>query len=248
MDRLIYTSLSGMRGSMARQTSTAHNLANVQTPGFRGDLAEAQTLWLGGKNGHTTRSMGSEEVIGADMRAGTVSSTGRDLDIAMNGEAMLMVQAPNGEMAYTRRGDLQQTVTGLVTTGDGNPVQGENGPLVIPPSDSMRIDQEGRVWHVPLGGDRENPIQVDRLRLVTPTGSDIVKGIDNLFRVRNGGVLPDDPEARLITQSLEGSNVSATSALVEMIEASKSWDNQLELISNARDMDNASANLMQLPR
>lgn len=247
MDRLIYTSLSGMRGSMSRQTATAHNLANAQTPGFRGDLAEAQSLWLGGQ-GLNTRSMGSEEVIGADMRSGTVSMTGRDLDIAMEGEAMLMVQAPNGEMGFTRRGDLQITATGLITTGDGHPVQGVQGPLVVPPSDSVRIDQEGRVWAVPIGGDAENPVEVDRLRLVTPTGSNIVKGLDNLFRVRGGGLLPDDPEARIVTRSIEGSNVSATSALVEMIEASKSWDNQLELISNARDMDSASAGLMQLPR
>lgn len=247
MDRLIYTSLSGMRSSMSRQTSTAHNLANAQTPGFRGDFAAAQSLWLGSK-GQTTRAMGSEEVIGADMRSGTISATGRALDIAMEGEAMLMVQAPNGEFGYTRRGDLQMTAIGLVTTGDGHPVQGVQGPLIIPPSDSVRIDQEGRVWAVPIGGDMENPIEVDRLRLVTPIGSNIVKGLDNLFRVRDGGMLPDDPEARILTQSLEGSNVSATAALVSMIESSKSWDNQLELISNARDMDNASASLMQLPR
>ena len=161
---------------------------------------------------------------------------------------MLMVQAPNGEMGFTRRGDLQITATGLLTTGDGHPVQGVQGPLIVPPSDSVRIDQDGRVWAVPIGGDPENPLEVDRLRLVTPTGSNIVKGLDNLFRVRGGGLLPDDPEARVVTGSIEGSNVSATSALVEMIEASKSWDNQLELISNARDMDNASAGLMQLPR
>ena len=247
MDRLIYTSLSGMRGSMSRQTSTAHNLANAQTPGFRADLAEAQTLWLSGK-GQSTRAMGSEEVLGADMRAGTVSATGRALDIAMSGDAMLMVQTPDGEMGYTRRGDLQITATGLMTTGDNHPVQGVQGPLVIPPSDSVRIDTDGRVWAVPIGGDPENPVEVDRLRLVTPVGSNVVKGLDNLFRVRGGGMLPDDPEAKLMVQSLEGSNVSATSALVDMIEASKSWDNQLELISNARDMDNASAGLMQLPR
>lgn len=247
MDRLIYTSLSGMRGSMSRQTATAHNLANAQTPGFRGDLAEMQTIWMKGP-GATTRAMGSEEVIGADMRSGTVSATGRDLDIAMEGDAMLVVQAPNGEESYTRRGDLHQTATGLLTTGDGHPVMGMQGPLVVPPADSVNIDREGRVWMVPIGGDRENPIEADRLRLVTPTGSNIVKGLDNLFRVRGGGALPDDPEARLINRSLEGSNVSATSALVEMIEASKSWDNQLELISNARDMDSATTNLMQLPR
>ena len=59
--------------------------------------------------------------------------------------------------------------------------------------------------------------------------------------------MPDDPEARLITRSIEGSNVAATTALVDMIEVSRSWDTQLKLVSDARDMDSATANLMQLP-
>ena len=247
MDRLIYTSLTAMRGSQARQTAIANNLANAQTPGFRGDMAEAQSLWLQG-SGVNARAMSSEEVIGADMRAGAVFATGRDLDVAMTGDALLVVQAENGEEAYTRRGDLQVSASGLLTTGDGHPVQEAQGPVTIPPADKVSIDSEGRIWVVPTGGDPQNPQEVDRLRLTTPTGSDIVKGLDNLFRVKGGGILPDDPEARVVTRSLEGSNVAATSALVEMIEASRSWDSQLKLISDARDMDSATANLMQLPR
>jgi len=247
MDRVIYTSLTAMRGSMARQTAIANNLANAQTPGFRADLAEAQTLWLHG-SGADSRAVSSEEVVGADMRAGTITATGRDLDIAMALDAMLVVQAPNGEEAYTRRGDLQVSPSGLLTTGDGHPVQGAQGPVTIPPADSIKIDQEGRVFIVPAGGDPENPQEVDRLRLATPMGSEIVKGLDNLFRVKGGGILPDDPEARVITRSIEGSNVTATVALVDMIEASKAWDSQLKLISDARDMDSATANLMALPR
>lgn len=247
MDRLIYTSLTAMRGSMSRQTAIANNLANAETPGFRADMAEAQALWLKGA-GLGARAMSSEEVHGADMRAGTVVTTGRDLDIAMTGDALLVVQAPNGEEAYTRRGDLQLSASGLLTTGDGHPVQGGGGPVTIPPADSIKIDTDGRVWIVPTGGDPDNPQEVDRLRLATPAGSDIAKGLDGLFRVKGGGILPDDPEARLVGRSLEGSNVSATSALVEMIEASRSWDTQLKMITDARDMDSATANLMQLPR
>ena len=247
MDRLIYTSLTAMRGSMSRQTAIANNLANAQTPGFRADIANAQSLWLDG-SGLDARALVSEEVLGADMRAGTVTQTGRDLDIAMQGDALLVVQATNGEEAYTRRGDLQISPSGLLTTGDGHPVQGGQGPVTIPPADAISIDQEGRVWIVPQGGDPENPQEVDRLRLATPTGSEIAKGLDGLFRVKGEGILPDDPEARLLTRSLEGSNVTATSALVEMIEASRSWDTQLKMISDVRDMDSATANLMQLPR
>ena len=74
MDRLIYTSLTAMRGSMARQTAIANNLANAQTPGFRADMAEAQSLWLNG-SGYDSRALSSEEVLGADMKAGTVVET-----------------------------------------------------------------------------------------------------------------------------------------------------------------------------
>ena len=247
MDRVIYTSLSAMRGSSARQTAIANNLANAQTPGFRADMAEAQSLWLKGE-GFDTRAVASEEVLGADMAAGTITQTGRDLDVAVQGDALLVVQAKNGEEAYTRRGDLQLSPSGLLTTGDGHPVQGAQGPVTIPPADSIKIDQEGRIFVVPAGGDPENPQEVDRLRMATPAGSDVVKGIDGLFRVKGGGILPDDPEARLVTRSIEGSNVAATTALVEMIEASRSWDTQLKMITDARDMDSATANLMQLPR
>jgi flagellar basal-body rod protein FlgF len=247
MDRLIYTSLTAMRGAMARQTAIANNLANAQTPGFRAELAEAQALWLHGE-GASARAYASEEVIAADMRAGTVTQTGRDLDVAMTGDALLAVQAPDGEEGYTRRGDLQIAASGLLTTGDGHPVLGVQGPITLPPVDSVSIDAEGRIYIVPAGGDPQQPQELDRLRLTSPAGLDIAKGLDGLFRVKGGGILPDDPDARVITRSIEGSNVGATSALVEMIEASRSWDTQLKMIGDARDMDAATAELMQLPQ
>jgi flagellar basal-body rod protein FlgF len=247
MDRLIYTSLTAMRGAMARQTAIANNLANANTPGFRADLAEAQSLWLDGQK-LNTRAFASEEVLAADMTGGTVTSTGRDLDIAMSGDAMLGVQAENGEIGYTRRGDLMLSASGLLTTGDGRPVQGSQGPVSLPPSDAVNLDEQGRVWIVPQGGDVSQPQQVDQLKLVSPAGSDVVKGLDGLFHVRGDGVPPDDPDARIITRSLESSNVSATQALVEMIEASRLWDTQLKLLGDARDMDSATADLMSLPQ
>nr|WP_315457649.1 flagellar basal body rod protein FlgF [uncultured Sphingorhabdus sp.] len=245
MDRLIYTSLTAMRGAMARQTSIANNLANANTPGFRADLAEAQALWLDGQQ-LNSRAFASEEVQAADMTAGTVTSTGRDLDIALSGDAMLAVQAENGAIGYTRRGDLMLSSSGLLTTGDGRPVQASQGPLTLPPSDSISIDEQGRIWIVPVGGDPAQPQEVDRLQIASPAGSDVVKGVDGLFRVRGGGTLPADPDARVVTRSLESSNVSSTQALVEMIEASRSWDTQLKMLGDARDMDAATTDLMSL--
>lgn len=246
MDRLIYTSLTAMRSAQARQAATANNLANAQTPGFRGDIAEAQTLWVRG-DGLESRAVASEEVVGADMRAGVVMTTGRDLDVAMQGDALLVVQADNGEEAYTRRGDLQLSQSGLLTNGEGQPVMGSQGPITLPPADKIMIDSDGRISIIPVGGDPSQPQDVDRLRLVNAGGSKILKGMDGLFRNKAGQTLPDDPEARIMTGHLEGSNVSATATLVQMIEASRSWDTQLKLISSARDMDSATTDLMRLP-
>lgn len=247
MDRLIYTSLSAMRGAMARQQATANNLANAATPGFRGEVAEAQALWLDG-TGLQDRAMASEEVVNADMKAGSVTATGRDLDVALGGESLLAVQAADGDEAYSRRGDLQVSPSGLLTTGDGHPVHGQGGPITIPPADTVSIAPDGRILIVPSGGDPSQPQEVDRLKVVSPTGSAIAKGLDGLFRVKGGGVLPADPDARLTSGALEQSNVSATKALVDMIDASRAWDTQLKLITSARDLDGASAELMRLPQ
>ena len=247
MDRLVHTSLSALRGAMARQAATANNLANVGTVGFRGEMAAARSLWLRGGGAHEARAFAAQEVSGADMRGGTVTETGRDLDVAVEGDAFLAVQAPNGDEAYTRRGDLKMSDTGLLTTGDDHPVLGEQGPLTIPPADSIRIERDGGVWIVPLGGDPNQPQLIDRLKLASPVGSDVVKGIDGLFRVRGGGALPSDPSARMLSGSLEGPNVEASAALVDMIEASRAWDTQLKLINTARDLDGAGADLMRLP-
>lgn len=246
MDRLIYTSLSAMRGSMARQTAIANNLANAQTTGFRGDIARAQSLWLDGQ-GFDARAVSADAVVGADMGAGAVIKTGRALDIALARDAMLAVQSPSGDEGYTRRGDLVVGASGLLTTGDGNPVLGQQGPIIVPPADALTIAPDGRIMFVPSGSDGSPPQALDQLRLVSPAGADVVKGLDGLFRVRGGGILPNDPEAQLNSGMLEGSNVNPTAALVEMIEASKAWDAQLKLIGSARDLDSASANLMQLP-
>jgi len=247
MDRLIYTSLTAMRGAMARQQATASNLANASTPGFRAEVAEAQSLWIDGPS-LRDRAMASEEVVNADMNPGAISATGRDLDISFSGDTMLGVQAQDGEEAYTRRGDLQLSASGLLTTGDGRPVLGQSGsPITVPPADSLKIGQDGKILYVPAGGDPNQPQELDRLKLVSPSGSTIAKGLDGFFRVKGGGALPGDPDARVTPGSLEQSNVSTTQSLVAMIDAGRSWDMQLKLITSAKDLDSSTADLMRLP-
>jgi flagellar basal-body rod protein FlgF len=246
MDRLVHTAMTAMRGAMARQTAIANNLANANTTGFRAEIANASTTWLNGP-GVNARAQASEQVIAADMASGTVTQTGNPLDIALNGDALLTVQAPDGDEAYTRRGDLKLSESGLLTTGDGHPVLGEGGPITLPPADTITIAKDGGIWIVPQGGDPAQSQQVDRLKLASPQGSQIAKGLDGLFREKNGGVLPSDPDATVTAEALEGSNVNPTLALVQMIDASRAWETQIKLVSTAKEMDDGGASLMRLP-
>ncbi|CAN5445038.1 flagellar basal-body rod protein FlgF [soil metagenome] len=245
MDRLVNTALTAMRGAMARQTALANNLANANTVGFRAEIANATTQWLNGET-YNTRAQQAEQVVGADMGGGAVTSTGNPLDVAMNGDALLAVQAADGGEAYTRRGDLKMSDSGLLTTGDGTPVIGEGGPITLPSFDSLSIAKDGGIWIVPQGGDAAQPQRVDGLKLVSPKGSTIAKGTDNLFREVNGGALPQDDTASLTPSSVEGSNVNATQALVQMIEASRSWETQIKMINTAKEIDDGGASLMRL--
>ena len=245
MDRLVNTALTAMRGAMARQASIANNLANANTVGFRAEIANAETRWIQGDS-FDTRAQASEQVIAADMAQGAVTETGNPLDVALDGDALLTVQATDGSEAYTRRGDLKVSDSGLLTTGDGLPVLGEGGPVILPQMDSVSIAKDGSIWGVPQGGDPANPQQVDKLKLVNAAGSSIAKGNDGLFREVNGGALPSDPLATVTSGSLEGSNVNSTQALIDMIEASRAWETQVKMIDTAKQLDDGGASLMRL--
>ena len=245
MDRLVNTALTAMRGAMARQASIANNLANANTVGFRAEIANAETRWIQGES-FDTRAQASEQVIAADMAQGAVTETGNPLDVALDGDALLTVQATDGSEAYTRRGDLKVSDSGLLTTGDGLPVLGEGGPVILPQMDSVSIAKDGSIWGVPQGGDPANPQQVDKLKLVNAAGSSIAKGNDGLFREVNGGALPSDPLATVTSGSLEGSNVNSTQALIDMIEASRAWETKVKMIDTAKQLDDGGASLMRL--
>jgi flagellar basal-body rod protein FlgF len=245
MDRLIDVARTAMRGTLARQTAISNNLANANTTGFRAEIYNASTRWVGGDT-YQSRAESIDQVIGADMKSGTITQTGNPLDVAVNGDALIAVQANDGSEAYTRRGDLRMSDSGLVTTGDGHPVLGEGGPITLPPADKLRIAKDGGIWIVPQGSQDGLETQVDTIKLASATGSSIAKGTDNLFRELNGGALPQDPMATVVGGSLEGSNVEATSALVQMIEASRSWETQVKMIDTAKEIDNSGTSLMRL--
>ena len=249
MDKLVYTAATGLRAHMQAQAAIANNMANVSTTGFRADRVIFDRIELKGGGAHLeARAPTSEEVTDADRAPGAIQSTGRALDVAITGNTdWLAVQAGDGSEAYTRRGDLEIAPSGVLQTGDGFIVQGQSGPITIPPHDSLSIAADGTITIVPQGGDVRNPQVLDRLKLVDTKGSVTLKGMDNLLRVKGGGTLPANMDAKVQSAALEGSNVNMTQALVDMIENQRSYEVQANLMKSAKDMDESSTSVMRLP-
>lgn len=245
MDRLIYTAMSGMTDSMVRQRVIASNMANAQTVGFRAEMLYSTPVTLKGPS-LEARAMTEGEVRGADMSAGSITQTGRPLDIALEGEALLAVQAQDGTEAYTRRGDLSISPTGVLQNGDGRPVIGASGPITLPVGADAMISNDGAVLVRDPAAPDAPPTEIDRIKLASPKGSQIMKDVDGLFRVTGGGVLPNDETAKVVSGALEQSNVKPTEIIVQMIEAQRLFDIRTKLISTARDVDQSGASLMRL--
>ncbi len=245
MDRMIWTAVTGMNASMARQRMIASNMANAQTIGFRAEVMRVTPMTLQGPS-LEARAMTDAEVHGAIMTPGPITGTGRALDVAVEGDALLTVQALGDEEAYTRRGDLSISPNGLLVNGEGYPLVGEGGPISLPPGSDVSIGPDGAV----LVRDRANPEappqQVDRLKLANWRGSSVLKGLDGLFRVEGGGALPRDDAARLVSGSLEQSNVKPSEVLIEMVEAQRLYDMRTKLVATAKELDEGGASLMRL--
>src|SRR6185503_19345306 len=128
MDRFLYVSMSGAKETLRAQTVNNHNLANASTTGFRADLSAFQSRAVAG-SGYASRAYATNATIGWNASQGSLISTGRDLDVA--------VQGPDGREAYTRAGDLRIDPSGLLKNGAGQTVLGEGGPISVPPNTSL---------------------------------------------------------------------------------------------------------------
>ena len=87
---------------------------------------------------------------------------------------------------------------------------------------------------------------IDRIRLVSPEGSTLAKGIDSFLKVPGGGVLPPDPTAQVTAGALEGSNVQTAQTLVEMIDAQRAFEQRAKIIQTAGELDEASSRLLSM--
>lgn len=245
MDKSLYIAMSGAKQTLLAQTANANNLANTQTTGFKSDLEQFRSMPVFGP-GFPTRVYAMTERPGTDLSPGTMQKTDRELDVAIDGDGWLAVLGVDGKEAYTRAGDLRITPEGLLQTGAGLQVMGQGGPISVPPSQKLEIGKDGTISVIPLGSNATNMAVIDRIKLVRPTMEDLEKLNDGLMHIKGGKTAEASADVSLVQGALEGSNVNAIGAMVDMIELSKNFELQTKVMKAADDNSGASAKLMQM--
>ncbi len=264
MDPALRTAASGMLAQQLRTEVIAHNLANVNTTGFKRSRAQFEDLLYQTVQGPSVLGQAESQThpavqIGRGTRLtavqrmhgqGNLETTNRPLDVAIEGEGFFQVQAGNaGQLAYTRDGSFQISDQGVLVTSQGYVLQ----PTIRVPNDatSVTISRTG-VVSVTRGQNQAVPEELGRLelaRFVNPAGL-LTQG-ENLYTPTAASGEPivgfpqDEGMGRLVQGTLEGSNVEVVQEMVDMITAMRAYEINSKAIKNSEEMLEIANNLVR---
>ena len=253
MDRFVYTLLNGtLEASLPRQQVTSE-LANLSTIGFKRSLANAtETLKVTGPGFDTRFSSTNSTVDRVSLQAGPMMVTGNPLDIAMNGNTMLGVTASNGDLAFTRRGDLRINSAGQLEIGTGQSVRGKNGAFSVPPGYALEIAGDGSVYaKAPGQTNAAALVLVGQLMLRESSGTNLERRTDGLFKPfgdqtpGGGDIKPGDKAPSITNGTLEGSNVTPFDAMVKLLDFTRSFETQMKFIKEGNSIDQSGTSMIK---
>jgi len=243
MDRLIYTAMTGAKWTLERQASVAQNLANASSTGYRAEEHRLRAVPMQ-TEAFASRVFVVDASVKNDFTPGPLQQTGRTFDVAIKGSGWLALAMPDGTEAYTRNGHLQISPTGVLQNHNGVPVQGETGPITVPPDTEVTFGADGTLSAVQRTGGVNQVNQIGRLKLVDPPENTIMRGDDGLFRDTAPGPVPLAQNVRIAGGFLEGSNVNVVDQVVAMISLSRQFEMQTRMLTTAERDDQAATQLL----
>ncbi len=227
--------LSAQQVLRQRMDTTANNLANLNTAGFKSERLVMRDLSV--RPAAASDSPNEINFVDAwtlqrDFSAGVMEQTGNPLDIAIAGEGFFVVQTAAGE-AYTRDGRFALGPNGQIVTHSGAPVMGDGGPITLDPAlGAVSISADGTI--------AQNETTIGRLRVVAfDTPGALEKQGGNLWRAT--AEAPREPEfIKVQAGFVEGSNVNAVLELTQMIEISRAYQSVSKMISQSDELRGTS--------
>lgn len=261
--KALHTAATGMMAQELSVEVIANNIANMRTTGFKRQRAEFQDLLYANlrRTGAATSDAGTIVPVGVQigsgvrtvatprvMTQGGVTTTERELDLALRGEGFFRVQLPDGRTGYTRDGSFERDAEGNLVTADGYIV--EPGITIPGEANSITISAQGQVQaYVGTDTTPTDLGQVDIARFVNKTGLESIG--DNLFveTASSGpaqvGVPGDAGYGTLLQGYLEDSNVEAVTEISDMIAAQRAYEMNARVISGADEMLSSTANILR---
>jgi flagellar basal-body rod protein FlgG len=221
----IYKTAASMVPRERLQEIIANNLANAETSGFKKDSLFLRIVK--DQQNVTNKLNPAWEVrmidkIYTDYSEGALENTGRNLDLAVQGNGFFVVQTPNGE-AYTRNGALTMSPAGILVNSDNMPILTDGGPLTIPSGAELVVGSSGQVS---VNGQMVGTMRV--VNFAEPYQLDKASG--SLFTAPTG-VAPTAATSVVIRQGyLEKSNVDVLREMVSMIESYRSFETGQKMI------------------
>jgi len=183
MDRLAFTAMASINERRLLREQLNNELANVSTVGFKKSYDNAMVAVKAKGEGWDTRIQPYIEKMNAvSLEQGSLMATLNPLDIALKDKTVMGVQAKDGTLAFTRRGDLKIGSTGVLENGSGHPVLSEDGaPITIPPGSILTITEEGDIFaRTPVQPLLDPSVLVGRIMMRDASGSPC-NGVPTLY-------------------------------------------------------------------
>jgi flagellar basal-body rod protein FlgF len=246
MDKLLYIAASGAKQDLLGASVRANNLANAQTTGFKAQLEQARAMPAFGE-GLPTRVFSMTENAVNNFEGGAMIQTGRNLDLAIQGDGWFSVQDEQGNEAYSRNGSFELGSNGQLKDSYGNAVIGDLGPIFLPiPLSNINIANDGSLSVRPQGAPETVLEGVGRLKLVNPNVRDMERGTDGLFRLKSGEQAQESAMVSIRTGVLEGSNVNPIEEMVNMINLQRHYEMQIKMMKQAKELDTRGNALLRI--
>lgn len=229
----VYLSASGAHAQSHRMQVLSHNLSNVNTPGFKPEQAVVQSRFAEMiAAGEVPEGLGGADDLGGgatihqavtQFDVGPIETTQRDTDFAIHDPNSFFVVRKGDESFLTRAGNFLFDARGRLVNQAGDEVLGSNGqPIRIEPDAPYRVQPDGIVtqdgfdWEIMLA----RPKQL----------GDLTRVGDNLFKPLAEFDLVPPAERQVVAGSLERSAVSPTAAMMELIETSRAYEANVQMI------------------
>jgi len=252
MDRLSFNATAAINEDRLIRQQLSNDLANVTTVGFKrtfeATLQPHQAVGEGFDSRLQPRLYTTDRVR---LDAGPLMVTGRDLDVSLNHKTVMGVMGKDGTLAFTRRGDLQVNSSGVLQTGSGHVVMGQDGgPITVPPGFKLSFTDNGSLYASdPTQVGLQQQQVIGQLMLRDASTTNLIKREDGLFRVDEkplGTDFATGPEPVSLTpQALEGSSVNPMASMVKLIEQSRSFEHQVRMIKESKSNDESGASMMR---